>query len=323
MLISRLAFCSASRSARLALASSLLFTGACASAGRAPAATSPSSPAAVRVYDTKAAKFVSFQQMVDAAAKADVVYFGEQHDDPATHSAEAAVLAAIAAQRGEVTLTLEMFERDVQPLLDQYLAGTISEKNFLDGSRPWERYTTDYRPMVELARVHGWPVIAGNVPRRIASAVSRKGLAALDTMSKVERSYAAVENQCPKGDEYYTKFAQTMTGHSAGGGPPSAADAQAMARMTDLFYEAQCVKDETMAESIANALAKFPGQIVYQVDGAFHSDGGLGTASRVKRRVPAVKSVMLTGVPVPDLMKADPKGHAEKADYLLFTRAPK
>ena len=311
-----------SRSARLALSASLLFTGACASSATAPVATT-ASPAAVRVYDTKAAKFVSFQQLVDAAAKADVVFFGEQHDDPATHSAEAAVLAAIAAQRGSATLTLEMFERDVQPLLDQYLAGTISEKNFLDGSRPWERYTTDYRPMVELARVHGWPVIAGNVPRRIASAVSRRGLAVLDTMAKVERAYAAADNQCPKGDAYYTKFAQTMTGHSAGGGPPTAADASAMARMTDLFYEAQCVKDETMAESIANALAKWPGQIVYQVDGAFHSDGGLGTASRVKRRVPTVKTVVLTGVPVPDLAKADPKGHAEKADYLLFTRAPR
>ena len=312
-----------SRSVRIALATTLLFTGACASSARTAPVTAPSSPAAVRVYDTKAAKFISFQQMVDAAAKADVVFFGEQHDDPATHSAEAAVLAAIAAQRGNVTLTLEMFERDVQPLLDQYLAGTISEKNFLDGSRPWERYTTDYRPMVELARVHGWPVIAGNVPLRIASAVSRKGLAALDTMAKVERGYAAADNQCPKGDAYYTKFARTMTGHGAGGGPPTASDAAAMARMTDLFYEAQCVKDETMAESIANALARWPDQIVYQVDGAFHSDGGLGTASRVKRRVPSVKSVVLTGVPVPDLTKADPKEHVEKADYLLFTRAPK
>ncbi len=309
------------RSARLALAASLLFTGACASSGRAPVTTA-ASPAAIRIYDTKAARFISFEQLIDAAAKVDVVYFGEQHDDPATHSAEAAVLAAIGARRGEVTLTLEMFERDVQPLLDQYLAGTISEKNFLDGSRPWDRYATDYRPMVELARVHGWSVIAANVPRRIASAVSRQGLAALDTMSKVERAYAAADNQCPK-DEYYTKFAQTMTGHGAGGGPPTAGDAAAMARMTDRFYEAQCVKDEAMGEAIANALAQWPGRIVYQVDGAFHSDGGLGTVARVKRRVPTVTSVVLTGVPVPDLAKADPKEHAAKANYLLFTRAPK
>ncbi len=274
------------------------------------------------MYDSKAARFISFEQLIDAGAKADVVFFGEQHDDPATHSAEAAVLAALGARRGAVTLTLEMFERDVQPLLDQYLAGNISEKNFLDGSRPWDRYVTDYRPMVELARVHGWPVVAGNIPRRIASAVSKKGLAVLDTMAKVERSYAAAKNECPK-DAYYTKFAETMTGHSAGEGPPTASDAAMMAKMTDLFYEAQCVKDEAMGESIATALAKWPGQLVYQVDGAFHSDAGLGTAARVVRRVPRVKTIVLTGVPVADLAKADPKEHVARADYVLFTRAPK
>lgn len=311
------------RFARLAFASSLVFSTACASSGRtATAPTSAASPAALRVYDTKAARFISFDQLIDVAAKTDVVFFGEQHDDPATHSAEAAVLAALGSRRGNVTVTLEMFERDVQPLLDQYLAGNISEKNFLDGSRPWDRYATDYRPMVELARVHGWPVIAGNVPRRIASAVSKKGLAVLDTMNKVERGYSAAQNACPK-DAYYAKFSETMNGHSAGGGPPTASDASAMARMTDLFYEAQCIKDETMGESIANALTKWPGQLVYQVDGAFHSDSKLGTAARVVRRVPNAKIVVLTGVPVADLSKADPKEHADRADYIMFTRAPK
>ena len=283
--------------------------------------TAPSS-AAIRVYDTKAARFVSFDQLADAAAKADVVFFGEQHDDPATHSAEAALLAAGGARRGNVVLTMEMFERDVQPLLDQYLIGTLSEKNFLDGSRPWERYATDYRPMVELARVHGWPVIAGNVPRRMASAVSKKGLAALDTMSKTERGYSAARNECPK-DAYYAKFVETMTGHSAGNGPASASDASAMSKMTDLFYEAQCIKDETMGESIALAMSRFPGALMYQVDGAFHSDAHLGTAARVRRRMPAAKSLVLTGVPVPDLQKADPKEYVARADYVIFTRAAK
>jgi hypothetical protein len=141
-------------------------------------------------------------------------------------------------------------------------------------------------------------------------------------MNRTERRYAAAENQCPK-DAYYAKFAETMTGHSAGGGPPTASDAAMMAKMTDLFYEAQCVKDETMGESIAMAMQRFPGQLVYQVDGAFHSDGGLGTAARVRRRIPGVKTVVLTGVPVADLATADPAPHKDRADYLLFTRAPK
>ncbi len=300
----------------------MLLTSACASSMHVASSPVRVSAAAIRVYDTKAARFVSFDQLADAASKVDVVFFGEQHDDPATHSAEAALLAAVGARRNDVVLTMEMFERDVQPLLDQYLVGTISEKNFLDGSRPWERYVTDYRPMVELARVHGWPVIAGNVPRRMASAVSKKGLATLDTMSKSERAYSAARNECPK-DAYYAKFVETMTGHSAGNGPASASDASAMSKMTDLFYEAQCIKDETMGESIATAMSRFPGALMYQVDGAFHSDSHLGTAARVVRRVPGVKTIVLTGVPVADLQKADPKEHVSRADYVIFTRAAK
>lgn len=71
-------------------------------------------------------------------------------------------------------------EGGITALEGQYLGGTISEANFLAGSRPWDRYTTDYRALVELARVRGWPVVAANVPRRLASAVGRRGLALLD-----------------------------------------------------------------------------------------------------------------------------------------------
>ena len=279
--------------------------------------------AALRVYDSKANRFIPFTQLADAAAKADFVFFGEQHDDPATHASELAVLAALGERRPSVVLTLEMFERDVQPLVDQYLAGMISEANFLAGSRPWERYTTDYRAFVELARVRGWPVVAANVPRRLASAVSRRGLALLDTLNRADRRFIAKENICPT-DAYYTKFVQTMTGHSAGGGTPTAPDAAVMSRMTDTFYEAQCVKDEAMGEAIVNAWRAAPkGAIVLQVDGAFHSDAGLGTVARARRRAPEAKTVVLSAVPVADLSKANGKEHADKGDYILFTRAPR
>lgn len=298
---------------------------ACASGGAARGASASGAPdaAAIRVYDTKAQRFVAFPAFADAIAKHDLVFFGEQHDDPATHATEHAVLAALGERRSGVVLTLEMFERDVQPLLDQYLAGTISEANFLAGARPWERYATDYRPMVELARVRGWPVVGANVPRRLASAVSRRGLALLDTLNAGDKRFMAREHSCPK-DAYYEKFAETMKGHGAGGGPPTAADAAAMAQMTDRFYEAQCVKDEAMGEAVADAFKKAPkGTVIFQVDGAFHSDFALGTVERARRRAPGVSSVVITAVPVADLAKATAGEHAKKADYLIFTRAPK
>jgi uncharacterized iron-regulated protein len=272
---------------------------------------------------------VSFQDVVARAAMADVVFFGEQHDDPETHFAEFALLEGIGRQRRSLILSLEMFERDVQPLLDDYLAGRMSEAEFLAGSRPWDRYATDYRGLVMLARARGWKVIAANVPRPIASAVSRRGLSALDTLSTASRAWAAASFSCPN-DAYYARFAQAMSGHSAGGGPPTANDAAAMVAMTQRFYEAQCVKDETMAESIVRALraTQYPSSSVPEVDGlvvhfngAFHSDYGQGTAQRVSRRVPGVRRLIITAVPVADPWMASMGDHTGRADYVIFTRA--
>jgi len=308
----------------LLLTGAALLVSACASSGNTRPLTVGEAQPALRIYDSKAKRFVAFPQLVNGIASADIVFFGEQHNDPATHSAELAVLAALGERRPHVIVTLEMFERDVQPLVNQYLAGTISEQNFLAGARPWNNYTTDYRPLIELARVRGWPVVAANAPKALASGISRRGLVMLDTLNKRERSFLAAEHLCPKDDQYYRNFAESMKGHSAGGGPPTAADDAVMAQMTDRFYEAQCAKDEAMGESIALALAGAPkGTVIFQVDGAFHSDFGLGTAARARRRAPGASSVILTAVPVEDLSKANGSEHAAKADYVLFTRAPR
>ena len=275
-----------------------------------------------RIYASGARAYVSFEAMMRSVSRADVVFFGEQHDDPATHRAELSVLAALGNGPRPVVLSLEMFERDVQGVLDDYLAGRITEADFLAHSRPWERYTTDYRALVELARARGWPVVASNVPRRLASVVSRKGLAVLDTMSAGDRALVARDISCPR-DAYYTNFAEQMKGHSAGEGPASAADSAAMRAMTDRFYEAQCIKDETMAESIVAALSRAgEGAVVLHVDGAFHSDYGLGTAARVARRRPGVARTILTAIPVESLAAAKPDSDAARADFVIVTRKP-
>jgi uncharacterized iron-regulated protein len=305
---------------RTLLPALLLITSACSSAVRRSGPVSPESPAAIRIYDTQARRWLSFAQFAEALARRDLVFFGEQHDDPATHAAELAVLAALGERRPHVVLSLEMFERDVQPLLDQYLLGTITEENFLAGSRPWNNYASDYRALVELSRVRGWSVVASNVPRRLASAVGRQGLPLLDTLNARDRAFTARENICPK-DLYYEKFAETMQGHGAGGGPPTAGNAAEMARMTDRFYEAQCVKDEAMGEAIAAAYRRAPrGTVLLHVNGAFHSDFGLGTAERARRRLPGVSLTVITAIPVPGFDALDGNAQREKADYVIFAR---
>src|SRR5688500_20108638 len=107
-----------------------------------------------------------------------------------------------------------------------------------------------------------------------------------------------------------------MSGHPAGTQTPE----QQLA-MVERFYWAQCVKDETMAEAIAAAYEKksAAGPIVHY-NGAFHSDFGLGTAERVRRRLPGRKTMVVTMIPVENLDTLTPTGEdLKRADYLVYT----
>ena len=296
-----------------------LLASACATV--APA-RGPAPVAESRVFDSRARQYVDLAALADAAARADVIFFGEQHDNPATHRAELALLAAVGARRSNVVVSLEMFDRDVQSVLDAYLAGQIPESAFVATSRAWPRYNTDYRALVELARAHGWPVVAANPPRRFATAVSRAGLGMLDTMPARDRATVARDLSCPR-DKYYERFAESMKGHSAGGGPASARDSTDAVAVTNRFYEAQCVKDETMGESIAAAIVKAgTGAIVLHFNGAFHTDMGLGTTARARQRMPNARTLLVTAVPVDDVARADAASYADRADYVILTPKP-
>jgi len=286
------------------LAAAALLAAACAPAAPvvAPsptAAVTPTSGGALAVVDTRRGQVVAESAMFDEAARADVVFVGERHDDPVAHRVELRLLEELGRRGRRVVLALEMFERDVQPLLDAYLAGRATEAGLLAGARPWPNYATDYRPLVELARARGWPVVASNAPRPLASLVSRGGLAALDTLPAERRRTVAAELRCPD-DAYRTKFVGQMGGMAGHGAAPSSAAAADSARaagaaMLQRFYEAQCVKDETMAESVAAALA--PGVTVVHVNGSFHSDEGLGTVERLRRRRPDARVLVVSVAP--------------------------
>ena len=278
--------------------------------------------AGTRVLDAARGAEISLGAMLDELAGADVVFVGEQHDDPATHRLELAVLEGLSRRGRPVTLSLEMFERDVQPALDDYLAGRASEPAMLGGTRPWPNYATDYRSLVEFARERGWPVVAANVPRPLAASVARGGLAVLDTLPPAMRANAATEVRCPD-DAYRRKFAQVMGGGGAHGSPNGnphggAADSSAVATMFERIYQAQCIKDETMAESVVRALA--PGRVVVHVTGAFHSDERLGTVERVLRRRPDARALVVSAVPVPAPDDADVAALGERGDYVVVVR---
>jgi uncharacterized iron-regulated protein len=272
-----------------------------------------------RVFDTRTKSFTDFEAMLAELSQVDVVLVGEQHDDPNTHRLESALLQGFMRRNVPVTVSLEMFERDVQPALDAYLSGRNTEEVFLKSSRPWPRYATDYRSLVEIAKDRAWPVIAANVPRRYASDIAKGGLAPLSMLPADERAMIASDLQCPK-DAYFDRFAETMGDHPGGGGmgDPATAERAALER----YYQSQCAKDETMAESIAASFEQRGGRpgLIVHFTGAFHSDFGAGTAERVRRRLPGRRVAVLTFVPLVSLDDLAPAtDDLRRAEYVVYT----
>ena len=284
-----------------------------------------------RVYDSRRKRYTDFEMMLLDLTSQQVVLVGEQHDDPSTHRLERAILEGLGRRRSNIKLSLEMFERDSQDILNKYLSGKVDEQEFLKTSRPWPRYTTDYRPLIEYAKSRQWIVLAGNVPRKYAARVSRNGLGVVQQIPEVERQFIAQDFQCPF-DVYYERFAEVMSSHPVAESvkqPDERSDAEIKREidarrraMTERFYYAQCIKDETMAESIVRELCPPDSSLaplIVHFNGSFHSDFGLGTAERVRRRQRGVKTKILSIIPLESLDQIDHDKYRKQGDYLIFT----
>jgi len=277
-------------------------------------ASTASAMPSITITDMRTGKAVSQSDLLDRLARADVVFLGEQHTDPATHALELSVLKGLHKRAGaRLTLGMEMWERDAQPALDSYLQGRTAEAAFLKTARPWSNYRTDYRPLVEYAKANGIPVLAANVPQAVASAVGKRGLAAL---ADAPPGLAARLVQAPQ-DGAWQRFKAVM--ESMGGAHGGAAMGEAT---VGHFYEAQCVRDETMAETIARRLEAAPNGLVLHINGQFHSDYGDGIPRRVLWRRPLARVIIVSIVPVADVKKAPRVADRELADYVVSAPVP-
>src|SRR5690348_1037236 len=252
-----------------------------------------------RAYDGQGNP-VTLDAIVAAMAKNEAVFLGEQHDDSAGHAVEKEIFRrAVEKYSGQrrVALSMEMFERDVQIVLDEYLHGLISEQHFLLSSRPWPNYKTDYRPLVELAKEKHLDVVAANAPRRYVNMVSRNGRDSLNALSDQAKAWLAPLPYPEPSDAYKTKFTALMSGN--------AGDPSPMANSPNLIYS-QSLWDATMGNSVANYLDKHKGALVIQLNGAFHTESRLGTLEQLMSYRPKTRAIVVTMRYEDDIQKWDP-----------------
>ncbi|MCD6594336.1 ChaN family lipoprotein [bacterium] len=257
---------------------------------------------------------VSISQIADAAESADVIFFGEKHDSKIAHTLENELLHILGENYKELAIAMEMFEADNQDELDEYFAGEIDEKQFEQKVRLWDNYRTDYRPSIEFAREKEIPVIAANIPRRYASMVAKNGIVSWDNILSDEKKYLPRKYKFLDND-YKRKFIATMK------------DNPMMKSMgkdkIENIYDAQCVKDEKMAESIADFLKNHNGYKIISFNGSFHSDYKLGIVQKLLMRMPNLRIINISTVVVPydiELKAENLKDELDIADFIIFVR---
>lgn len=130
---------------------------------------------------------INLEKAVDISKNYNVVFFDEYHDQEIIHKAEFSFFKEMYKQNDNMILSMEMFEKDVQPVMNRYLDGEINEEIFVNNSRPWENYQTDYKPLVDFAKENNIYVLASNIPRRIANQYTKVG--DLDLIENTDKIY--------------------------------------------------------------------------------------------------------------------------------------
>lgn len=258
-----------------------------------------------KIYDTRSKQIVTIDNIVADMAAADVLFFGEEHNDSAGHYLENKIFRALhAAYSGNVALSLEMFETDNQTPLNEYLAGQIDESRLAKDARLWSNYK-DYRPMVDYAKQNHVPVIAANPPRRYVSMVSKRGMASLDSLSKEAKAFLPPLPYDTLPGRYREKFMDIMKGSPGGDNPR--------------VYYSQCLWDAGMSYSIYRFTKQNKGKKVFHCVGGFHCAEKLGTAAQLKLRNKKLRILNIASFSDESFANPDWSKFENLGDYVILT----
>jgi uncharacterized iron-regulated protein len=234
---------------------------------------------AYQLFNNKG-KQVKYKKLLKEAEKADIVFFGELHNNPISHWLQLELTQDLfSLKNGMITMGAEMFESDNQVILDEYLLGIKDKKSFEEEARLWKNYKTDIAPLVEFAKENKIHFVATNIPRRYASMVFRGGFEALDTLSTETKALIvplppAYDPELPG----YKNMMDMMAGH---GGEPN-----------ENFPKAQAIKDATMAYFIHRNMEE--GKLFIHFHGTYHSDNYEGILWYLKLLRPNLKMLTIS-----------------------------
>ncbi len=237
-------------------------------------------------------------ELVPTLADKRAIFVGEQHDRYDHSLIQLEFIRRLHAINPRIAIGMEAFQQPFQAVLDDYVAGRISEEQLLRQTEYYQRWGVDYRlvdPILRFAREHQLPVIALNVRRELTRRVASTGMANLPSDMKSELP-PGLE---PPSPEYRRRLEAVFALHEGSND-----------RNFDHFVDAQLLWDEGMAERAARFLVENPGYQMVILAGNQHIAWDDTIPGRLMRRLPIDTATILNSW----------SGHVEAglADYLLM-----
>lgn len=248
------------------------------------------------IYNAKGKK-VSYKKMLKKIKDAEVILFGESHNNAIAHWLQYEVTSDLF-KTNKLILGAEMFEADNQIPLNDYLSGKIDYKELDTLARLWPNYKTDYAPLVDFAKTNNLPFVATNIPRRYANMVYKNGFDVLNTLTDQEKEWMAplpmaFDSELPT----YKNILKMMGDHG-----------------TPELVESQATKDATMAHFIFKNIK--PNHTFIHYNGSYHSDYYEGILWYLKRANSNLNYATITTVSQDNIYKLEEE-YKGKADFII------
>jgi uncharacterized iron-regulated protein len=267
-------------------------------------------PLAGKIWDVRKGAFVDWKALETAAAAAPYLLLGETHDNPDHHLVQARLVRAVTASGRRPPVAFEMLDVDQQPVVDAALRDGASATDLARAVKwdesGWPAFGL-YRPVFEAALAARLPIVAANLPRRVAHGMVRKGASSL-TPSVKER----IERVGPFPPEVMKGLREDMAASHCGELPE---------RMVEPMVLAQKAKDAQFAERME---ASDGGDGAILVAGRGHVRDDVGVPLFLAKGA-APRPALAVGISEVSEGRARPEDYGAEYggklpfDYLVFT----
>jgi len=250
------------------------------------------------IYRIKDGKTTSFQDMVEDISSAEVIFIGEQHDDPAHHKTQLDVIQALHGKGKPLAIGIEMFKKENQHHLDAWVSGTITEESFIPVFlENWGVGWKLYRDIFVYAKENRIPLIGLNIPQEITRKVGKTGFKSLtdEELSKLPPGVT-----CELDQQYMDHLVEIFQYKGS------------TDKSFSFFCEAQVLWDQSMAWYLAEYMKGNPGRNIIVLAGAIHT-WKYGIPKQIRRYTSNELRII-----VPDLPVEPSSINEDDADYLII-----